>query len=332
MYRIFTLNAQGQLQETTGASHALQAWQQPSAPLWISLEAPTQEDLHFLQQHFNLHPAHIRNLCETSNSPRFSPQADLNYLHIHRIFYDFEAEICDFRNISMLYSKNALITLTHPKLQRTLQNVQNRLRQDPQHTFNHGSGLIVLHLLEGLVHDYHPAVSEWQETLGNIEAMVLKERDESVIDHILRFKKLVTALHKYLMPQKLVLTQLYERFSAGQQDDYLAPFYKNVLDELCSLLRELDGVNAMAGSVFDTYAALLSLDLNRSTHKLNTVMQRLNVLSAIFLPLTFIVGVYGMNIHDIPELQWHGFYYVLWGFMLSMVFTMLFLFKKMRWY
>ncbi len=332
MINIFTLAENGELIEAEGIEAAREAWGAKPSRLWISIEDPSEEALNLLEDDFAFHPAAMRDVREQTRIPKLSPHSGYNFLLLHRIFYQFEDEACDFRDVAVFFSAHWIVTVSHGKLSRTLQAIKQRVRQDPADMMGEGVGMVLLNILEGVVNDYHPAVSEWQETLGSIEAMVLEQRDQSVIDRILKFKKLVTVLHKHLVPQKLVMTQLYERCRPGQGDDHLAPFFKNAIDEMSALLRELDGVSSMATSVFDTYAALLSLDLNRSTHKLNTVMQRLNLLSAIFLPLTFIVGVYGMNIHDMPELQWRGFYYLLWIFMLGLVGTMLFMFRKMKWY
>jgi magnesium transporter len=72
--------------------------------------------------------------------------------------------------------------------------------------------------------------------------------------------------------------------------------------------------------------------MSKASHQMNAIMQRLSVVSAIFMPLTFIVGLYGMNIEGIPELHWPGFYYFLLGFMALIVVLLLILFKKLKWY
>ncbi|HCU23387.1 MAG TPA: magnesium and cobalt transport protein CorA, partial [Deltaproteobacteria bacterium] len=109
------------------------------------------------------------------------------------------------------------------------------------------------------------------------------------------------------------------------------PYFKSAMDDMNALLQNLEALREHANSVFDVYAAILSIRLNESSHQLNYVMQRLTIGATIFLPLTFIVGVYGMNFEDMPERHWQGFYYILWALMISLVVGMLIFFRKKKW-
>ena len=139
-------------------------------------------------------------------------------------------------------------------------------------------------------------------------------------------------MRKALVPQRQTLVQVYERSNLSDAEETVRPYLKNVTEELSSLLRELESLGTQAASVFEIYAANITLDMSKSSHQLNITMQRLSVMSAIFLPLTFIVGVYGMNIEGMPELHWPNFYFFLWGGMVLIVGVLLYVFKKMKWY
>ncbi|MCC6272045.1 MAG: magnesium and cobalt transport protein CorA, partial [Deltaproteobacteria bacterium] len=107
--------------------------------------------------------------------------------------------------------------------------------------------------------------------------------------------------------------------------------FKTAMDDMNALLQDLDSLREHAGAVFDVYAAVLTIKMTESSNQLNFVMQRLTIGATIFLPLTFIVGVYGMNFEYMPEFKWPGFYYILWGLMISLAVGMIVFFRKKKW-
>jgi magnesium transporter len=125
---------------------------------------------------------------------------------------------------------------------------------------------------------------------------------------------------------------VYEHISFEQSEKSSSAFLKHILDESNAIIEDFESLGQLANSVFDIYAANLTIELNKSSHDLNRVMQRLSIMTSIFLPLSFIVGVYGMNIEGMPELKWPGFYFFLWGAMIGIVSILLVLFKKLKWY
>ena len=300
--------------------------------IWIDLSQPSPEDLALLESSFGIDAAAIRDLQTDSSLPRMHSFKTYDYVLLHRLFYSFEKQHCEHRGLGVFRGKRFLITVHQNNLSRLLEYIGNLALSHPEAFMAKGNSRLFLHLLEGLVADYGPIVHQWQEELEEIEESILRGSQAPVIERILRFKKLVVTMRKALIPQRQTLVQVYERSHLQESEEYVRQFLKNVSEELSSLLRELEGLSTQSASVFEIYAANLTLDMSKSSHQLNITMQRLSVMSAIFMPLTFIVGVYGMNIEGIPELHWPNFYFFLWGAMVVIVGLLLYFFKKMKWY
>lgn len=300
--------------------------------IWIDLTDASGAELAELQTGLGLDEEALRDLTHDSPLPRMHSFKDYDYVILHRLFYDFSSQQCEHRGVAMFRGHRFLITSHKKHLGRLFDYIGSLVKGHPEAFLAKGNSRIFLHLLEGLVADYGPIVNRWQEELEEIEEAILRGSQAPVTERILRFKKLVVTLRKALIPQRQTLVQVYERSQLRPEEENIRPFLKDVSEEISNLLRELEGLSSQAASVFDMYAANLTLDMSKASHQMNAIMQRLSVVSAIFMPLTFIVGLYGMNIEGIPELKWPGFYFFLLGFMGLIVLLLLILFKKLRWY
>ncbi len=300
--------------------------------IWIDLVQPGPEEWKALSKEFGIDADIVQDLEQNSPLPRMHSFKNFDFILLHRVFYHFDSQTCEHRGVAIFRGHRFLITVHQPNLSRLFENIGNLAKGHPEAFLAKGNSRLFLHLLEGLVADYGPILNQWQEELEEIEESIIRGSQDPVTERILRFKKLVILLRKALVPQRQVLIQVYERLSLIESEEVIRPFLKDVSEEVSTLLRELEGLGTQAASVFEIYAANLTLDMSKSSHQMNITMQRLSVMSAIFLPLTFIVGVYGMNIEGIPELKWPNFYYFLWGTMIGVVVALLYIFKKMKWF
>ena len=299
---------------------------------WLSIEDSQKEDLLSLENYFQLQPIIREDYLRNTPNPKFITYQDYSYVLAHRIFYHFQDQNCENRGISLIFNHNVIITLYRSKFSRSMDSVRDRVMKEQQILKSLGTHYILFQVLVSIIEDYRPIISSWEEELEILEELIFKGSLEPVTDKILKFKKLVLVMKRYLIPQKLIYQQVYEHLSFEQEERNAGGFLKHILDESQSIIEDFESLGALAHSVFDIYAANLTIELNKSSHDLNRVMQRLSIMTAIFLPLSFIVGVYGMNIEGIPELKWHGFYYLLWGIMIGIVGVLLILFKKLKWY
>ena len=300
--------------------------------IWIDLVNPDENDFKILESEFGIEREILIDLNQNSPIPRMHSFKNYDFILLHRIFYHFESQSCEHRGVAIFRGDRFLITIHQSNLSRLFDYIENLAKGHPEAFLAKGNSRLFLHLLEGLVADYGPILNQWQEELEEIEESILRGSHVPVTERILRFKKLVITLRKALAPQRQILVQVYERLNLTESEESIRSFLKDVSEEVSNLLRELESLGNQAASVFEIYAANLTLDMSKSSHQMNVTMQRLSVMSAIFLPLTFIVGVYGMNIEGMPELHYPNFYYFLWGTMIAIVAVLLIIFKKMKWF
>jgi magnesium transporter len=299
--------------------------------IWVDIEEPSEDEVDVLLDVFNFHPLSIEHVLLGVGMAKLDVYDDYAFLALHRLFYKFETETCERREFEVFFSERFIVTVHGKNLSRTFATARQRVQDRPKETLGASPSYVLLNLLELAIKDYQPVMAEWEDTLEDIERQVLKGAKEQVLDQILKFKKLVATMRKSLLPEREVYKQLNEKYVVPFVKPVARPYFKRVVDDMNALLQDLEALREHAASVFDVYAAVLTIQMTESSHQLNFVMQRLTIAATIFLPLTFIVGVYGMNFEDMPEFQWKGFYYILWGLMISLVVGMIVFFKKKKW-
>jgi len=182
------------------------------------------------------------------------------------------------------------------------------------------------------IEDYKPAIEKWQDALDDIENRVFQHTSNQILEKILEFKKLVTHMRRGLLPEREVFIELYENKDLASISKGTRPYFKIVLDNMNVLMEELESLRDHATTVFNMYTAMLTIRMTEASHKLNFVMQRLTIAASIFLPLTFIVGIYGMNFKFMPELDWKWGYFLVWAMMIGLTTSMLIFFKRKKWF
>lgn len=299
--------------------------------IWVDLDEPTDDELQILKSIFHFHPHTIKDVKRQVGIPKITFYEKYTFLILHRLFYQFETENCDAREFEVYLSERFLVTVHLSHLSRTFGNTRDKVKENPQETLGKSTLHVLYHLLEYTIRDYLPMIEQWQEDVEALEQQVLKGMQEKILDEILRFKKLVAIMRRSLLPEREVMRQLMEKVNLQSNNIESRAFLKNASEDMNGLLHELDSLREHAASVFDVYAAMLTIKMTESSNQLNFVMQRLTIATTIFMPLTFIVGVYGMNFEMMPELKWKYGYLLVWGLMAGVTGSLVYFFKKKKW-
>lgn len=324
MIDILFWSENGKWREADDLSLVKEALSELDCRVWVDVTEPTEDDLQKLKEIFSLHPLTIRWIRERVDDPKIDIHANYVFLILHRIFYHLQTERCDLREFEVCFSDRFIVTTHTKELSRTFEMAKEKLIEHKRECFLHGTSYVLFRLLNLCVQDYNPAIQEWQDDLEDIEQRVLKGTRDNILEKILNFKKLVANMRKKMTPERDVLREFYAIRDIPFMPLEMRPYFKVIIDNFDAVFLDLEHLRENAFSVFEVYAMMLS-------HQMNFVIQRLTIAATIFLPLTFIVGVYGMNFDYFPELHWKWFYFGLWGIMVSLVAGMIYFFKRKKW-
>lgn len=314
----------GEWIETDKIEVLQKAYTEKSHRIWVDTNEPSPEDLKTLADLFGLHFLTVQAIRNRVDNPKIDIHDNYVFMVLHRIFYHFKTEFCELREFEVCFSDRFILTTHTNQLLRTFTVTLEKVREHRKECVLYGPSYVLYRLLNLCIQDYSPAIEEWHDALNEIEQRVLKKSKDEVMEKILDFKKLVAHMRKRLIPEKGVLQELYESRNLAYIPGPMRPFFKGLMDNMNAVFLDLESLREQATSVFEVYSTMLS-------HQINFVIQRLTIGATIFLPLTFIVGVYGMNFSDMPEMQMKGFYYILWAIMLALVGGMLYFFRRKKW-
>ncbi len=266
---------------------------------WVDLEDPTESEEEILWEIFNFHQLAIEDCIATHQYPKIDDYGEYLYLIVHAVDYSKTDSAFRTTELDIFLTPQFVVTFHYEPL-RTIAERRLRLKEGALPP-DRRPAFLLHQILDILVHYYAPAMESFEKRIGNIEEIIIKKPHPRVLDRIFEFKKEVLNLKRILGPQREVINRL------GRGEFRLIPaelraYYRDVFDEISRY-------NEMAESYRDLIMMALDAYLSSVSNRLNEIMRALTLISTIFLPLTFITGLFGMNFQHIPGAgSWWGFY------------------------
>lgn len=291
--------------------------------LWINIygvhDAKIMDEI---SQLLNIEHFILAEVMDTYSRPKMMDYEEGIYLNMKMLQYDLELHRIDEEQISMIFNDSIIITFQE-KRGDLFDAVRDRIRKSKKRMRLNGPDYLAYALLDTIIDHYNYIVSIIGDEIEQNEVNLFEEYTEDQLNIINRSKKEIHFLRKTIKPMRENVLQL-------QKPD-LEMISKKVKIHFRELLTNINHANESA----DAYREILNDQLNiyhtNMTSKLNDVMKFLTIFSVIFIPLTFIAGIYGTNFEYIPELQYPSAYFIMLGVMLIIAIFMIFYFKKRKW-
>ena len=201
--------------------------------------------------------------------------------------------------------------------------VEGRIRDQNSRLRQHDVSFLLYCLIDHLVDSFFPILEEISTNLDDIEAAVLDNRGRNVLPNIYRFRRDLSLLRRVAWPMRELIFKLHRETHVCLSET-TATYLRDVYDHLVQVQDLLETYREFADSLAQTNMSLAS-------NRMNDIMKTLTIVSTIFVPLTFLAGVYGMNFEHFPELYWPWSYPVFWGICLVSAGGMLYMFRRRKW-
>jgi magnesium transporter len=299
-------------------------WLQPGAgvAMWVDLSAPSDPEFRLLADVFHFHELAIEDARASTHHPKVEEYPGFLYLILHGI--DFHASRHHFatHDVDFFLGPTFLVTV-HSGKSRSVARMREVCPRNGFALADGPAGLMH-RIVDGLVDNYQPEVEKIERRIDEVEALVVSGGRREVMREIIALKKDVSALRRITLPQRDVVGRLARR-EFGAVSENVAYRFRDVHDHLVRLADE-------AINLQERLAMLLDAHLNFVSNRLNAVMKVLTVIATIFMPLTVLTGLYGMNVR-IPQLPGGDRMQFWWivGIMTVISGVMLWLFRKRRW-
>ena len=272
---------------------------------------------------FNFDNLVLAGVMDTHARPKVQEFSNCIFLSIKMLQYEESTDTINFENLSLILTKNVLLSFQETKGD-VFDPVRERIRSQKKRIRNSGPDFLLFSLLDIVVDNYIYIISVFGNKIEDLEEKLLDDPNQSIIMEINSYKHELNFLRKNINPAKEMILSL-SKIESELIDDSTYIHYRELLEN----------INHATEST-DTYREILSDQLNiyhsTMSTKLNDIMKFLTVFSVIFIPLTFIAGVYGTNFDFVPELHFKYGYFFMWGVLISVAMVMLYFFKKRKWF
>jgi magnesium transporter len=288
---------------------------------WTSLINPTLRELSQVAVQYDLHPTSVQDCLEPEHLPKYEKIGDVSFI-IVRMFDENSTPECDTvrkmtNKLAFFMSDNFLVSI-HRHDHENLKIIRNKWRVYHKNETNLGF-LIMLDVYASVVQTFEPPLNAAAEDLDQYEALIFSDSSPtSIIEKLYLLRRRASVMKNMLMSVNEILNK------TGLTHANKSPYLQDVIDNASRL-------HYQANQLYEDANNLLSIHLSLASHRTNEVMRVLTIISVFFMPLTFIVGVYGMNFKYMPELEMEWGYGLTWLFMIGVVAFIYFWFRRKGW-
>jgi magnesium transporter len=308
---------------TTSVDKVDPAWLPPTAGVtfWVDLSAPTEEEGKVLSEVFHFHPLSVEDALSAIQFPKVESYPGYLYLVLHGVDVRAESEQFATQDVDFFVGPNYLVTV-HDGRSRSIARVREVCQQH-ERILAEGPIALLHRIVDSMVGNYRPSLETIETRIEQLEEKALLGR-ERMVRQVLRLKRDLAFLRRVLVPQRDVIGRLARREFPAIADE-MAYRFRDAYDQV---VRSSDEVILFQERI----TGILEVNLATVSNRLNQVMQVLTVMSTIFMPLTVLTGMWGMNIPlpHFPGSEPMQFWWI-FGIMVGISLTMLALFRRNRW-
>lgn len=290
---------------------------------WLNVDGlHCSETMAEIAKVFDLEQLVLAGVMETNTRARVQEYDNCLLISIKMLQHDPETEKVSVEHLSLILVGKTLISFQEKKGD-VFEPVRGRIRQGKKRIRRSGPDYLAFALLDIVIDNYIYVVSLLGDGVENLEEELLSDPPVPVVDEINSYKKELNFLRRNIHPAREMILALTKTETEFIEEDSEV-FFRDLLSNISQAVESTDGYREILSDQLNIYHTNVS-------SKLNDIMKVLTVFSVIFIPLTFIAGIYGTNFDYLPELHFKYSYYYMWGAMIVVAVGMLGYFKKRKW-
>jgi len=286
---------------------------------WVDFDSPKEEEIEYLDSYFHFHPLAIEDCLHLLQRPKVDHYEDTHFFVLHAL----HPETLKAEEVDIFLGPRGIVTFhltPSQEVDETWRKMQDRnLHLNKDHNY------VAYLIVDKLVDNYFPTLYKIEDQLNEIEDQGENRKDlQEMTEQIYDIRHDLLRIRRTVIPMRDLLYRIINSDKIpGVKEEHA--YFMDIYDHLLKLAEMIESNREMTADLRDSYDSLRS-------NRMNSIMKTLTVMTTIFMPLTFIAGVYGMNFVNMPELQWHYGYYIVVGVMLSLGVGMYVWFKRKGWF
>ena len=290
---------------------------------WVNVDGIHRLDLlEDIGKCFDLHPLVVEDIANTDQRPKTEDFGEYIFVILKMLDYDTDTGDVSTEQVSLVLGPNYVLSFQEREGD-IFDAVRERIRNSKGRTRKAGADYLAYALIDAVVDNYFVILERIGEKVGSLEEALLADPNPKTLHQVHDLKQEMIILRKSVWPLREVVNGL-ARGDSNLVRESTGVFLKDVYDHT---IQVIDAVETYR----DVLSGMLDLYLSTVSNKMNEVMKVLTIIATIFIPLTFIAGIYGMNFRFMPELGWHWSYPLVWLVMAIVAVSMLAFFRRKKW-
>jgi magnesium transporter len=288
--------------------------------LWADFENPSEKEYKILEEAFSFHPLTIED-CKNSSMPKIDEFDDYIFVIFHNINFDEKRGGLGVEEIKIYLGKGFVVSV-HIHKSPSIEAMKTKIEQNPGF-MKKGADFIMHGIVDHSVDQYFAVIDYWDKKIDRIEDSILSGKTGNILSHIIVVRKGVTEMKRNIEP----LRDLINRFTRGGMPFISMKstiYFRDIYDHISRVHLMLEEQRDLIANNFEAYLSVIS-------NRMNEIMKKLTIVATVFMPITFITGLYGMNFRYMPELGLEYGYFAVLLLMLVIGLGMLFYFRRKEW-
>ena len=291
---------------------------------WINIDGLHEVGIiEKIGKHFDVHPLVLEDIVNTGQRPKMEDFDSYIFMVLKMLYWDEEKNEVIAEQLSLILGSNFVISFQE-RVGDVFESVRERIRSAKGRVRRMGADYLAYALADAVVDRYFIILEKLGEKIESMEEELVHNPTPETLQTIHTLKREMIFLRKSVWPLRELISGL-ERGESDLIREATHIFLRDVYDHTIQVIETIETFRDMVSGMLDIYLSSVS-------NRMNAVMKVLTIIATIFIPLTFIAGIYGMNFEYMPELKWHWVYpEAFWAIIAVIAGVMLFYFKRKRW-
>jgi magnesium transporter len=290
---------------------------------WVNIDGIHDVDIIAkVGQHFGIHPLVLEDIVNTGQRPKIEDFQSYLFSVVKMLTYDENERSIDSEQVSIVVGPHFVISFQE-RQGDVFEAIRDRIRNSRGRIRSAGSDYLAYSLIDAIVDGYFIILENLGDRIEVLEDEVIENPGSETLQAINKMKREMITLRRSVWPLREVIGSL-ERGGSSLIQQTTMTYLRDLYDHTVQVADTIETYRDMVSGTRDTYLSSLS-------NRMNEIMKVLTIIATIFIPVTFIAGIYGMNFAFMPELSWRWSYFIVWGVMLGVGGTMIAYFRKKGW-
>ncbi len=290
---------------------------------WLNIDGlHNLDEIKKICESFNIHNLAMEDIVNTTHRPKIEFFDDYIFIITKMYSYNQKEGVIQSEQVSLILKDNFVLTFQEEHGD-VFNPTRERIKSEKSRIRKLGADYLLYSLLDNLVDSYYQLLEDIDNNIDNFEQSIIKDSNSISLTDFFTLKKSLLFLRKSVWPLRDISSQL-ARGEHDQISNSTLPYMKDLYDHVIQVVDSVEVFRDLTNGITEMYLSI-------TNNKMNEIMKLLTICTSIFIPLTFIVGVYGMNFEYMPELKWKSSYFFLWGLMFFITISLIVFFKKKKW-